>query len=139
MKKQGDKISAFDLESSWNDILLTFDLMIQNGHKLGPILVLIRHLIKKGYSSKLYADSSLWSLLISLPKNMSIDFGRTLRVEIDQMTSKVQFIYHNEMPRPDEPHWKEECQLTEIVDTFEFFINRESEWKKIKTPHQQEL
>lgn len=137
MKKPGDKISAFELESSWKDILSSFDLLIDNGHKLRPIRFLIRHIIEKGYSTDLYTGSSLWSLLISLPKDMTIDFTKTLKVEIDQLTSKVQFIYHSKMPRPDEAHWKEECQLTEIVDTFEFFIDGESDWKKIKTTHQQ--
>ena len=140
MKKLGDKISAFDLEASWKDILSTFDLLIENGHKLRPIRFLIRHIIEKGYSAELYAGSSLWSLLISLPKDMKIDFTRTLKVEIEQITSTVKFRYQCEMPRPDEPNWEETCQLTEIIDTFEFFIEAQKDWKKIKnTTRQQDV
>lgn len=132
MKNSGDKISAIDLKSSWEDILSTFDLLIENGHKLRPIRFLIRHIIEKGYSNDLYAGSSLWSLLISLPKDMTIDFTKTLRVEIDQLTSTVSFVYHSQLPRRDMPEWKEECQLTEIVDTFDYFIEDQKDWKKIK-------
>ena len=137
MKKTGDKISTFDLESSWTEVLSTFDLLIENGHKLRPIRFLIRHVIEKGYSAKLYAGSSLWSLLISLPVDMTIDFTKTLIVEIDQLTSTVQFVYHCELPRPNEPEWREECQLTEIVDTFEYFIGAQLDWKKIKNTTRQ--
>ena len=135
MKKPGDKISAFDLESSWKEILSTYDLLIENGHKLRPIRFLIRHIIEKGYSAELYAGSSLWSLLISLPRDLTIDFRKTLKVEIDQMTSTVQFVYHCELPRPNEPQWNEECQLTEIIDTFEYFIGTQNDWEKIKKRH----
>lgn len=138
MKKPGDKISAFDLESSWKEILSTFDLLIENGHKLRPIRFLIRHIIEKGYSAELYAGSSLWSLLISLPRDMTIDFTKTLKVEIDQLTSTVQFVYHSEQPRPNEPQWNEECQLTEIVDTFEYFIGTQKDWEKIKNTTRQQ-
>lgn len=138
MKKPGDKISAIDLKSSWEDILSTYDLLIENGHKLRPIRFLIRHIIEKEYSNDLYAGSSLWSLLISLPKDMTIDFTKTLRVEIDQLTSTVQFVYHSQLPRPDTPEWKEECQLTEIVDTFDYFIENQKDWKKIKNTTRQQ-
>ncbi|MCF7560634.1 hypothetical protein L3X39_08285 [Sabulilitoribacter multivorans] len=138
MKKPGDKISAIDLKSSWEDILSTFDLLIENGHKLRPIRFLIRHIIEKGYSNDLYAGSSLWSLLISLPKDMTIDFSKTLRVEIDQLTSTVSFVYHSQLPRRETPEWKEECQLTEIVDTFDYFIENQKDWKKIKNTTRQQ-
>lgn len=132
MKKPGDKISAFDLESSWNNILSNFELLIDNGHKLLPIRFLIRHIIEKGYSTELYAGSSLWSLLISLPTEMTIDFTKTLKVEIEQLTSTVKFRYECDLPRPDIPKWEETCQLTEIIDTFEYFIEMQKDWKKIK-------
>jgi hypothetical protein len=138
MKKPGDKISALELESSWKDILSTFDLLIENGHKLRPIGFLIRHIIKKGYSTELYAGSSLWSLLISLPKDMTIDFTKTLKVEIDQLTSTVKFRYQCELPRPDQPKWEETCQLTEILDAFEYFIEMQKDWKKIKNTTRQQ-
>jgi len=132
MKKPGDKITAFELESSWKDKLSFFDLLIENGHKLRPIRFLIRHIIEKGYSTELYAGSSLWSLLISLPKDMTIDFTKTLKVEIDQLASTVNFRYQCELPRPKQPKWEETCQLTEIIDTFEYFIDMQKDWGKIK-------
>ena len=71
---------------------------------------------------------------------MTVDFTKTLYVEIDPMTSTVQFAYHCELPRPNEPQWKEECQLTEIVDTFEYFIGTQKDWKTIKkTTRQQDV
>ncbi|NVK29054.1 MAG: hypothetical protein HWE14_13455 [Flavobacteriia bacterium] len=139
MKKPGDKISALDLEASWKEKLSTFDLLIENGLKLRPIRFLIRYIIEKGYSAELYAGSSHYSLLISLPKDMTIDFTRTLKVQIEQRTSTVKFRYQCEMPRPKEPQWEETCQLTEIIDTFEFFISTQKDWKKIiNTTRQQD-
>ena len=137
MKNEGDKISTTDLEISWTEILSTFDKFIENGHKLRPIRFLIRHIIENGYSRRLFAGSSLWSLLISLPSNLTVDFARTLRVDIDQLTSTVKFTYKNKLARPDEPIWTETCQLTEIIDIFEYFIEINKDWKEIKNTTRQ--
>ena len=137
MKKPGDKISDTDLESSWTEILSTFDRFIEGGHKVRPIRFLIRHIIEKGYSRRLFAGSSLWTLLISLPSEMTIDFTRTLSVEVDQLTSTVTFSYKNQLPRPNEPAWTEICQLTEAIDTFEYFIENHKDWKEIRNTTRQ--
>lgn len=135
MKKTGDVISEIELEESWEDILSTFDMLIDNGHKLRPIRFLIRHVIEKGYSKNLYAGSSLYSLLISLPIDMTIDFTKTLRVEMDWLTPTVKFQYQCKFPRPKEPEWIETCQPTEIIDIFEYFLQTQDDWGKIKKRH----
>lgn len=136
MKKPGDKITAADLELSWMEILSTFDRFIEGGHKLRPIRFLIRHVIEKRYSRRLFAGSSLWSLLISLPSNMKIDFARTLKVEVDQLTSTVKFTYRIQQTQPVELEWLEICQLTETIDTFEYFLEKNKDWKEIKNTSQ---
>lgn len=129
MKESGDLITESQLELSWSEKQQFFDKLIEGGHKLRPIRFLIEHVIEKGYSKYLFAGSSLWSLLISLPVESTLDFTKTLRVDIDQNKSSVVFCYHNQLPRPKEYAWFETCQPTEIIDTFEYFVSIHKDWK----------
>jgi hypothetical protein len=133
MKYPGDSVTVNELENSWVDVLTTFDRFIEGGRKEGPVGLLIRYIIEKGYSKNLYGGSAVWFLLISLPKEMTIDFTKMLRIETDWIASTVKFIYHCELPRPKEPEWSSTCQFTEIIDTFEYFLTINDDWGKIKT------
>lgn len=133
MKNPGEKVTVKDLEDSWIEVIDTFDRYIEGGRKERPISLLIRHIIDQGYSKDLYAVSAVWFLLISLPKEMTIDFTKTLRIEVDWQTTTVKFIYHCELPRPKKAEWYKSCQLTEIINTFEYFLTINDDWNKIKT------
>lgn len=133
MKNPGDIVTVKDLEDSWIEVLDTFDRFIEAGRSERPVGLLIRHIINKGYSKYLFGGSAIWFLLISLPKEMTVDYTKTLRIEANWQTSTIRFIYHCELPRSKKPDWYETCQFTEITDTFEYFLTINDEWKKIKT------
>ncbi|WP_157974638.1 hypothetical protein [Lewinella sp. IMCC34183] len=131
MRLPEDIVSESDLERSWEKIFSIFDLMIENGYKLRPIRSLIRYVIEKGYSKYIYAGTSYRSLLISLPSDMALNFTKTLRIQIDQNRSVVNFVYNCKVPRSEKPEFEYGCQLTEIIDTFEWFIQSHEDWTRI--------
>lgn len=123
--RQEDKIF---FRKKWADTFVSFDMMINNGLKLRPIRFLIRHIIESGYDSRFFPGSSMYSLLISLPKNGKVDYTRTLCVNIDQSTSKVHFDYFTGDRERRNLKWSTSCELTEINDIFEYFLIIETAW-----------
>lgn len=132
---EDDKITTEELIGNWNRILKFYDNLIDQGFKLRPIRFLVRHIIEQEYSRAIYGGTSLYNLILSLPTDNEIDYTKTLQVEFDKPTQTVRFNYHDK-PRNERTKenrdWSTECQATEIVDTFEHFLNEHKEWKKIK-------
>jgi hypothetical protein len=132
---EGDKITTEELIKNWNRILNFYDNLIDQGSKLRPLRFLVRYIIEQDYSNEIYGGTSLYNLLLSLPTENKIDYTKTLHVEYDQLTQTVKLNYHdkprNERTRENRD-WTIECQATEIVDTFEHFLNEHEDWKKIK-------
>lgn len=134
--REGYQITALELKQAWQDILSLYEMLIMNGQKLKPIKFLIKHIIEKGYSTYYYPSISFYKLLISLPKNHKIDYTRTLRVEVDQLTQKVRFWYSNysELEKGIEHQsgalkWTTVCELTEINSIFDYFLTQFEEWE----------
>ena len=128
---EGDRVTSIDLAKEWEKTLAFFDQMISNGQNVRPIRFIIRHIIDKGYSSMLYPGTSLYNLLISFPINNKIDYTKTLKIECDQLRSQVKFNYRDytgyDRQQPNSLDkalkWKEVCQPTEVIATFEHFLN----------------
>jgi hypothetical protein len=133
--KEGDKITTEELIENWNTILKFYDSLIDQGLKLRPIRFLVRHIIEQGYSNVIYGGTSLYNLLISLPTGNQIDYTKTVQVKYDQLTQTAEFNYHDK-PRNERTKenrgWTMECQATELIDTFEHFLNEHEDWEKIK-------
>lgn len=133
--KEGDKITNENLIENWNRILKFYDSLIDQKFKLRPIRFLVRYIIEQGYSKEIYGGTSLYNLLLSLPTDKKIDYTKTLQVGYDQQTQTIKLNYHNKPGNErtkENRAWTIECQATEIVDTFEYFLNEHEDWKKIK-------
>jgi hypothetical protein len=126
---EGDPVTKENLKQEWQDILSTFDILINAGHSLRPIRFIIRHIIEKGYDSIFFPGSSLYSLLISIPTENRIDFSKTLRIEFDEMKQILKFEFKDRTGVPRDSwgskewrKWKETCQATEGTAVFDHFV-----------------
>lgn len=113
-------------DSKWNSILEFYNSLISNGFKLRPIRFIVRHIIDKGYSKVMHPGTSMYSLLISIPKDGVINYDRTLKISYDNLKQTLNFVYSNKGIK----HY-ESCQATEGIDTLEHFFNSFKEWKSI--------
>lgn len=137
---EDDNITSWDLMQKWVDTLAFFDMLVDNGHKLRPIRFLIRHIIDKGYDTKLFPSSSLYNLLISIPTDNKINYDKSLRVTCDQLHNIVVFNYKDwtGLNKNDSDslakafRWTDTCQNTEVNDTFEYFLTQVESWELIK-------
>ena len=136
---EGDNVTPADLKEKWAEALLHHDEMIAGGHKLSPIRFLIRYIIEKGYDKYCFLGTSLFALLISIPRDNKVDYTKTLKVDIDELKNIVKFTYRNwEGLRRDDKidfdkslKWSDTCQLTEACAVFEHFIQTFPEWKAV--------
>ena len=136
---EGDSITSSDLEQEWQKTLEFFGGLIEDGHKLRPIRILVKHIIEQNYSQKCYPGTSLYNLLISLPAGFKIDFTRTLNINYDQIKQKVKFDYRDfrglkrDVKNSEKAlKWTTTCEATEVNDVFEYFLTQFSDWKQIK-------
>lgn len=136
---KGDLLTSTDLKGKWIETLSFYDQMIDGGHHLKPIRILVRYIIDKGYDSFYFPGTSLFNLLISIPIDKKVNYTKTLKVEVDQLRNIVKFDYRdwtglsreNKTDIEKSLIWSDTCQLTETCDTFEFFISTIEEWKPI--------
>lgn len=137
--KEGGQVSTRELALSWEEVLAFYDNLIdRQNFKLRPVRLLVRYIIEAGFSEYFYAGTSLYSLLISLPTMGRINFKKTLRVSYNQLKQTVTFEYwdcdRNQHNR-DNKRWSVECQVTEVIDTFESFLMENEGWKPIQNHH----
>lgn len=129
--KEGDKISNNELHNAWQQILKTFEDSLEYGHDVQASLRLIHHILKNNYSYNLYAGSSLFTLLISLPDKGQINFTRTLQLRPPEGNGYVKFVYWN-VPRDQRvsknPNWIKECKPDKVIEVFEEFIDKDEDW-----------
>ena len=131
-----DEISTSDLKEKWASTLSYYDEMIELGHPLRSIRFLVRHIIENGYDNYYFPGTSLFDLLISIPIDNKVNYSKTLRVGVDELRCEVKFVYRdwtglsrgNTADLKKSFVWSETCQLTESIDTFEYFISTRPEW-----------
>lgn len=135
---EGDKILTSELVQKWHDTLKFYDEMIEGGRKLRPLRFLVRYIIECEYSIDLYPGTSHFNLSISIPTNQRIDYRKTLNIDYDQLSQKVNLKYwdckRGERTK-ENLNWSTQCEATEINDAFEFFLTENRDWKKIKERH----
>ena len=125
---EGDQITTDELIENWESVFKFYDNLIENGFKLQPIRLLIRYIIDKGYSKKYFGGTSFYTLLISIPTDRQINYTKTLQIKFDELTQTVSFNYKDKSRNLKNLEWSIECQATEIIDTFEHFLNKN--WTK---------
>lgn len=137
--EEGHKVSEIELMKKWQEILSFYDVLIENGHRLRPIRFLVRHIIDNGYWVSIFPGTSFYNLLISLTAKNTIDFTKTLKIEIDDLHGKVNFKYRDFTGKERNVEnlqstlkWFDTCELTEINDTFEHFLMLHKDWNEVK-------
>lgn len=128
--KEGELITSDQLRNEWANVLLTYDLFINGGHKLRPVRFIVRHIIDRGYDRVLYPGTSMYSLLISIPVNDKLNFNKTLKIEFDQLTENLKFTFKEKAKT--QINWEETCQATEGCDLLERFLTENEEFRRLK-------
>ncbi|NBP67142.1 MAG: hypothetical protein EBU52_00195 [Cytophagia bacterium] len=134
--REGEVTTVDNLIKEWEEILKFYDGLIENNFKLRPIRFIVRHIIEKGYNQVLFPGTSLYSLLISIPRDKRINYDRTLQVRVDELRNILKFTFtdHTGLDRSTAQRhqylkWEETCQLTEGIALFESFLTENIDFK----------
>lgn len=97
----------------------------------------MEHIINAGYSKGLFPGTSMHSLLISIPSIGKVNYQHTLHIGYDELTEMVKLsmkIWPNKdrstEDLKDAVKWSTTCQPSELVDTFEHFLNEHPDWSR---------
>jgi hypothetical protein len=126
---EGESITSDQLRNEWTNVLSTYDLFINGGHKLRPVRFIVRHIIEKGYDRVLFPGTSMYSLLISIPLDNKVNFNKTLKIEFDHLTEQLKFKYIDRTK--GQIGWEETCQATEGGDFLESFLTDNEDFRRV--------
>lgn len=92
-------------------------------------------LLNKYYSEWLFVSSSMWRLLISMPKpDGKLNYQQTLEIQVDPKTSLFTMEYsdwdsiNTKSDYEKAITWKTKCTNIELVTKFVEFINWNKDW-----------
>ncbi len=135
--KEGEIVTSDQMRNEWTNVLSTYDLFVNGGHKLRPIRFIIRYVIEKGYDKVLFPGTSMYSLLIYLPLDNRVNYNKTLRIEFDHLTENLRFrfsdwtgIDRQNSNFKKQIKWEETCQSTEGTALLESFLADNEDFKK---------
>jgi hypothetical protein len=135
--REGEVTTVDNLIKEWEEILKFYDGLIENNFKLRPIRFIVRHIIEKGYNQVLFPGTSLYSLLISVPRDKRVNYDRTLQVKVDELRNILKFTFtdrtgldRSTAQRHQYLKWEETCQLTEGIALFESFLTENIDFKE---------
>lgn len=120
---EGDQ-APLDLTPIWTETNMRYRSLTENKSGYRCIRWLIEHIIDAGYSKGLFPGTSLYTLLISLPTDDKVDFSNTLRIAYDELAQVAEFKLKLNKVIVRETA----CQPSEIIDTFEHFLNEHPDW-----------
>lgn len=80
---------------SWTDIKEFYDDLIQRGWSMKPMLQLVQQIQESELSKRLFANTSLTTLIISIYNPIQID-KEALHIEYDSTTDAFHFIYQSQ-------------------------------------------
>jgi hypothetical protein len=134
---EGEAITKDNLILEWDRVLNFYDDLIENNHKLRPIRFIVRHIIEKGYNKTLFPGTSLYSLLISVPRENRVSYNKTLQIHYDELRELLKFRFTDKTSLGNQPAdgkesliWEETCQLTEGIALLESFFANNKDFKK---------
>lgn len=122
---EGDEVPD-DLTPIWIETNTRYRALTENKPAYRCIRWLIEHILDVGYSKGLFPGTSMYSLLLSLPKDGKVDFRNSLRVGYDELSQVAEFklkVNHVLV-------WETSCQPTEIIGTLEHFLNEHPDWAR---------
>jgi|GEM_PF-2810755 len=126
-----------DLTPYWKDVNDRYRSLTESEPAYRCVRWLLEHIIDTGYSKNLFPGTSMYSLLVSLPVDGKVNYTRTLRVAYDEQAQVVS-LQLKIWPDPQRsPHdiekgikWSVNCQPSEVIETFEHFLNEHSDWSR---------
>ena len=131
---EGDTVPN-DLTPYWKEVNSAYRLLTEGKLQFRCVRWLLEHIIDSGYSKYLFPGTSMYTLLVSLPTDGKVNYTRTLQVAYDEPTQVVSLelkIWPNPHRSPEDIEqaipWSIICQPSEVIDTFEFFLNEHSDW-----------
>jgi len=145
MKQQlveGDLV-PLDLTPYWMEVNTTYRQQTEGKLQFRCVRWLIEHIIDSRYSVNLFPGTSMYGLLLSLPIDGKVNYTRTLHIAYDELAQVVS-LELKVWPNPDLSSgdlekaikWSTTCQPTEVIDTFEHFLNEHSDWSEaVRQPH----
>jgi len=135
---EGEIITKDNLATAWDSVLNFYDNLIENNLKLRPIRFVVRHIIDKGYNKAIFPGTSLYSLLISIPRDNRVNYDKTLTIQYDELANVLKFKFidwtgldRNTADRKQYLKWEDTCQATEGVALIEAFFADNPDFKKV--------
>jgi hypothetical protein len=135
---EGEIITKDSLITEWDRVLTFYDDLIQNNFKLRPIRFIVKHIVEKGYNKALFPGTSLYSLLISIPRDNRVNYDKTLMIQYDELTELLKFKFIDKTglnrqtaDRNQYLKWEETCQATEGIALMETFFADNMDFKNI--------
>lgn len=122
---EGDPVPD-DLTPRWRETNVTYRALTENKPAYRCIRWLMEHILDAGYSKDLFPGTSMYSLLISIPKDGKVDYSRTLRIGYDELTQVADL----KLKLNKTVVWETTCQPLEIIDTLEHFLNEHPDWSR---------
>jgi hypothetical protein len=127
MKKEVKLYHPDDLKEEWVKKLRFYDELIEeSGWNIRPARFIVRYILQVEYAYLLYPGSSHDMLLISKPIDGRLDFTQTLSIYYDQKKQVLEFRFKD----GNKLEWSEDCQASEGVDTFKYFMEWKKDWKQ---------
>jgi hypothetical protein len=135
---EGEITTNESLELEWKRVLNFYDKLIENGFTLRPIRFIVRHIIDKGYNKVLFPGTSLYSLLISIPRENRVSYDKTLHIQFDELRKLLRFSFTDQSgqdrhmaERKEYLKWEETCQLSEGIALIESFFASNNDFRDI--------
>ena len=133
---EGDQV-PIDLTPTWHETNAHYRDLTENKPVYRCIRWLMEHILDVGYSKGLFPGTSMYSLLISIPLDGKVNYKHTLHIRYDELTHVIKLNMkvwlNNERSTEDLAEaikWSTVCQPTELIDTFEHFLNEHPDWAR---------
>jgi len=122
---EGDQI-PLDLTPIWVETNTHYRSLTEHTSGYRCIRWVIEHILDAGYSKGLFPGTSMYTLLISLPTKGKVDYSNTLRIAYDELNQVAEY----KLRLNKAIVWETSCQPSEIIDTFEHFLNEHPDWAR---------
>ena len=126
---EGDQ-APVDLTPYWKDTIERHKLFTASRPQHRCVRWLMEHILDAGYSKGLFPGTSAYGLLISVPLEGKVNYKHTLHVGYDELAHVVNLnmkIWPTEQRSPEDSKsatkWSTTCQPSELIDSFEHFLN----------------
>lgn len=122
------------LKNSWATQLNKFRIFANNGSVPIGMVYIIQSIYNSVYSEQLFAGASMFTLLISRPKNGRLNYQQTLSIKFESLTGLYNMQYSDWDLISDPSDWKKaivwtcNCVDIEMDKNFFRFMEANKQW-----------